>query len=258
MARRRSKEKQPSRDDYRLKEKLKIEEGIFEPRTMLRLGKLFNAGIISSMEFIIARGKEADVYAAMAGNKIDSNVVALKIFRIETSNYRRRIAYIHGDPRFGKVRETVFGIVGEWCKKEYANLQLANSGGVHAPKPYAFNGNVLAMEFVGIGGRPSARLRETELGNPESTLHTIIGNVRKLLGAGLVHADLSEYNVLMKGDVPYMIDFGQAVSVEHPNATDLLHRDVANITAFFNKRYALGVDAEMVFEEVRKLSEFTA
>ncbi len=258
MARRRSREKQPSREDYRLKEKLKIEEGVFEPRTMLRLGKLFNAGIISSMEFIIARGKEADIYAAMPGDRVDSDVVALKIFRIETSNFRRRVAYIHGDPRFGKVRETLTGIVGEWCKKEYANLQLANAGGVHAPKPYAFSGNVLAMEFVGTGGKPSARLRETELGNPASTLRAIMEDVGRLLETGLVHADLSEYNVLMKGDVPYLIDFGQAVSVEHPNATDLLRRDIGNITSFFNKRYALGADAETAFEAARKLSEFTA
>ncbi len=252
MARRRSKEKQPSREDYRLKEKLKIEERVFDTRSMLRLGKLFNSGIISSMEFIIAKGKEADVYLADAGSRIGDGFVALKIFRLETSNFRNRMTYMQGDPRFGKVKNTISGIVNEWCKKEYSNLAIADTAGVHAPRPYAFSGNVLAMEFIGTEGKPAGMLRDTELREPGRTLAQILDQAGMLLAHGLVHADLSEYNVLMKQDVPYLIDFGQAVSVEHPSASLFLKRDIHNIVAYFNKRYGTGTDAESALSAVRK------
>lgn len=252
MARRRSKEKQPSREDYRLKEKLKIEEGVFERRSMLRLGKLFNSGIISSMEFIIARGKEADVYLADAGAKVNEEFVALKIFRLETSNFQKRMTYIQGDPRFGKVKGTVSGIVNEWCKKEYSNLVIARDAGVHAPEPYAFSGNVLAMEFIGIDGKPAGVLRETRLQDPKGTLEQILGDAGRLLAKGLVHADLSEYNILVRSGVPYLIDFGQAVSIEHPSAQEFLRRDVGNIVAYFNKQYSIGLDAESELSRLKK------
>lgn len=106
MARRRSKEKQPSKEDYQLKEQLKIEEGIFDNRTVLRIGKLFNKGVVSSMEFIIARGKEADVYLANAGEKVGKDFVALKVFRLENARFQNRKKYIEGDPRFGKVKRS--------------------------------------------------------------------------------------------------------------------------------------------------------
>ena len=63
----------------------------------------------------------------------------------------------------------------------------------------------------------------------------------------LVHADLSEYNVLMKGDKPYLIDFGQAVVLRHPNATMFLRRDISNILQYFSKHYGIVKDFDTVF-----------
>lgn len=252
MARRRSKEKQPSKEDYQLKEKLKIEEGVFDTRTMLRIGKLFSKGVVASMEFIIARGKEADVYLADAGEKLDTDFLALKIFRLENARFQKRIKYIEGDPRFGKVKNTVSEIVGAWCKKEYGNLLVAEAVGVHAPRPYAFNGNVLAMEFIGREGKPSRTMREETLANPEKTLNAILEDARRLYSGELVHADLSEYNVLMKGGVPYLIDFGQAVHIKHPDAQAYLERDVFNILHYFSKRYGIERDAAEALRSITK------
>src|SRR5271157_787241 len=118
----RSKKKQPSKEEHLLKEQLKIEEGIFDSRTMFRLGKLFSKGIVTRMLFIMARGKEADVYLADAGKSISKEFVVLKIFRMENARFQNRIKYITGDPRFGRVKPNIYAIVNEWCKKEYGNL----------------------------------------------------------------------------------------------------------------------------------------
>ncbi len=244
MARKRSREKEPSREDYMLREQLKIEEGVFDTRTMLRLGKFFAKGIIASMQFIIARGKEADVYLADAGEKVEKDFVALKIFRLENSRFRNRVKYITGDPRFGKVKGNIYAIVNEWCKKEYGNLIVAEAAGIHAPKPYYFYGNVLALEFIGKDGYPSKPMRNEPLSEPGKVLDTILEDTKKLYQNELVHADLSEYNILMLDGVPYMIDFGQAVHIKHPDSMKFLERDVANILFYFSKKYDIKRDAK--------------
>ncbi|MCL5239652.1 MAG: serine protein kinase RIO [Candidatus Marsarchaeota archaeon] len=248
MARRRSREKQPSREKQLLNEQLKIEEGIFDNRTMLRIGKLFNKGVLASMEFIIARGKEADVYLADAGEKVGSPLLALKVFRLENARFQNRVKYIDGDPRFGKVKGSVFAIVSEWCKKEYGNLLVAEAAGIHAPKPYAFSGNVLAMEFLGEEGKPAMTLREEELEDPEKTLATVLEDTRRLYAHELVHADLSEYNILLVGGEPYMIDFGQAVHIKHPDASRYLERDIFNILHYFEKKYGIEKESSDVLD----------
>lgn len=235
-----------------LSEQVKIEEGVFEKRTMLKLAALFTHGIISKLNFIIARGKEADVYLADAGEKVGGGTVIVKIFRIETSSFDRRIDYITGDPRFGKIKHSMHAIVEEWCKKEYINLKMAEEAGVHAPKPYMFSGNVLAMEFIGNGNVPAPMLKDAQISNPKEILDEIIGDIKKLYRIGIVHADMSEYNILVSEGVPYMIDFGQAVSVKHPKAEDFLKRDVFNIVSYFNKVYGLNVDPNNALDSVVK------
>ena len=247
---RRSRKKRSSREDYPVKEQLKIEEGVFENRTMRRLGKLFSKRIISSLDFITARGKEADVYIAEAGAEIDEEYVIVKIFRLETAAFQKRAIYITGDPRFGKIKKNIFAVVSEWCKKEYGNLMVAEAAGVRAPRPYAFSGNVLAMEFIGSDGKPARMLKDTRLERPSETLDEIMDNVKRLYAHELVHADLSEYNILMSGRTPYFIDFGQAVLLEHPQAIDFLRRDIHNVLSYFSKTYKIARDEEDAFAEI--------
>ncbi len=242
MSMKRSKKKQHSREMFMLKEQLKIEEGVFDRRTMLNLEGLFTHGIVSKLEFLTARGKEADVYIASAGEGIREKFVVVKIFRVETSGFAKRREYIFGDPRFGRIRGGIFNIVMEWCKKEYGNLMLAELAKVHAPKPYFFRGNVLGMEFIGDDGMPAPKLKDAEVEEPAEMLGRILADMRKLYANGLVHADVSEYNVLVKGTVPYLIDFGQAVVLGHPNSENFLQRDVSNISSYFMKRYGIEAD----------------
>lgn len=250
MARRVSRRKMRRREDFPIKEQLKIEEGVFDNRTMMMLGKLLVRGAVSRMDFIIGKGKEADLYLAEHGSKVEEEQVVVKIFRLETSSFSNRMDYIVGDPRFNGIRSNVMQVVYAWCKKEYGNLKVAEEARVHAPRPYAFAGNVLAMEFIGKAGVPSPLLKHAVAANPERALRSILDDVRALYMNNLVHGDVSEYNVLMRGEVPYLIDFGQAVGRGHPKALDFLRRDVLNITSFFSKRYGVESDGELLFKEI--------
>ncbi len=254
MARRLGKRKQKSREEYVLKEQKKIGDVVTDERTLQNLRKLFSRGIISEVSFLISTGKEADVYVAKAGEALKDPFVALKIFRIETSSFAKRIDYITGDPRFGKIKTDIYNVALTWCKKEYGNLKIASNAGVAVPKPYGFVGNMLSMEFIGDEyGSPAKRLKDVTLEDPEKVLSKIIKYVKKLKDVNLVHADLSEYNILMKGDEPYLIDMGQAVLLGHPKYREFLERDMINLLYHFRKRYGIDMDHEKVIAEIDSL-----
>lgn len=251
LVRRIGKRKKQEREEFAFKEHNKVDTGIFDERTMMYLSKFFNKGVISRLGFITARGKEADLYLAEPGAaKVvsGSKFVVLKFFRIETSSFYKMSDYIIGDPRFGRMTRSKRSVVLTWCRKEYGNLEIARSAGINAPRPYMFNGSILAMEFIGSGeGVPAPVLKYTSVDHPERVLDSVVGQVRKLYASGLVHADLSEYNILIKGGDPYMIDFGQAVVLRHPNAMAFLRRDIGNILRYFSKRYGIERDFGQVF-----------
>ena len=257
MARRLGRRKEPKREDYMLKEQTKVDTGIFDEKTMVSLSKFFNLGIISKLGHPIARGKEADLYVAEPGTSdrvkgIDK--IAMKFFRVETSSFFKMEDYIIGDRRFThklKAGKSKLGIIIEWCRKEYINLELAAKVGVDAPKPIMFNNSILAMSFIGADSKPAPQLRNFELDDPEKVLDKILKDVRSLYRVGLVHADLSEYNILIHEGRPYLIDFGQAVVIDHPNAQKFLERDVRNILGYFSKRYGITKDHAETMRRIR-------
>jgi RIO kinase 1 len=243
MARRVSRRKEPSREKYTLDEQNKIDSGIFDTKTMILLSKFYNKGVIDKLNFMIAKGKEANVYVAQPGtSELVEGVsfVAIKFFRIETSSFFKMSNYMVGDPRFSKIRLTKNTIVKTWCRKEMGNLRIAAAAGVLAPKPYMANGSILAMEFIGDGnGVPDPQLRDAKLKNPEEFFDLVIEQMKKMYIKELVHADLSEYNILVHEEKPCLIDFGQAVVLRHPNAEMFLERDVRNVLYYFSKHYSI-------------------
>jgi len=193
---------------------------------------LSNQEQFSYLNGVISSGKEARVYW---GVKSDGRDVAVKIYLVSSSDYKKRLQYIEGDPRFSKIRKDSRGIAEVWARKEYINLKQAFEAGVSVPKPLAFQGNVVIMEFIGKDGIPAPRLIDS---NPTRSDYATILKSMKLIyqKAELVHSDLSEYNIMKLDKQLIFFDFGSAVSSAHPQAEEFLKRDITNVNRFFKRR----------------------
>jgi len=145
-------------------------------------------------------------------------------------------------------------VVYAWCKKEYHNLKLAHEAGVNVPKPYYHLRNIVVMEFIGDEeGKEAPQLRKARLSNPEEFFNKILHHVKKLVrGAKLVHADLSEFNIVVKNNEPYLLDLGQAVLTSHPRAKEFFERDLINLINYFKKNYELKIELEPIKKEIGK------
>lgn len=240
-------------DKLRIKEKdsddRKIYAEVLDLRTLKTLYKLSAKGIIKAMGGVINTGKEANVFYADGMHKGREIALAVKIYRIETSEFHRMDEYLFGDKRFDfrfSKKEKIF----IWTEKEFKNLQRAFNAKVNVPMPITYLKNVLVMEFIGKDETPAPTLAElggqiAEL-DVKSLFDEIVENIKKLYNADLVHADLSEYNI-MYFEKPYFIDMGQAVLVDHPYAMKYLERDLKNILRFFSK---FGIKRDL--EELKK------
>ncbi len=227
-------------DALRMREKdseaLKTYHQVFDRACLVLLQRLINEGVFSTLDYPVSTGKEAVVFHATTPV---GGARALKIYRITNSTFRNIATYIEGDPRFKRVKRATKPTIFAWAQKEYQNLVRMADAGVRVPIPERVEGNVLVMEYVGDETRPAPLLREIEIEDPHSVFNDVVGNMRAIRKAGLVHADLSEYNILFWDDRVVVIDVGQSVLVDHPRAADWYRRDVANIARFFHRK---GVD----------------
>ncbi len=209
---------------------------VLDAPTIRTLMRLSNAGYFDELLFPISEGKEAVVFC---GTTRDGEYVAVKIYRVNMKTFQSIKEYIIGDPRFyvGK-RRTV--VIFQWVRKEFRNLLRAMEVGVRVPNPIVYKKNVLVMEFIGDGKIPAPILKNAPPERPEVWFKEIKGYIEKLAKRGkMVHADLSEFNILNYHEEPVIIDWGQAVLVDHPRFYEFLRRDIRNIFRYFRK---LGVN----------------
>ncbi|MFB6127122.1 MAG: serine/threonine-protein kinase Rio1 [Halolamina sp.] len=214
-------------------EQFKVERSVFDDATLAALYKLVEDGHVAAFGGPISTGKEANVYEALGE---DDREIAVKIYRINASNFTDMRGYLEGDPRFDGIGSDKKQVVLAWTRKEYANLRRARRAGVRVPEPLAVQRNVLVMELVGHADDRARRLAEVDVENPETAYEVVREYMRRLYAAGLVHGDLSEYNMIIHGGELYVIDLGQAPTVHHPNAEEFLTRDCENVAAFFARQ----------------------
>lgn len=248
MALRLSTRKRPSREVKQIKERRIIEEGVFDRPTLLSLNRMIGRKIIKSLDYPVATGKEANVFRATTEN----GFLAVKIYRIETSMFRHMGKYIEGDRRFKHLKGGKRNIVFAWAQKEFKNLAICEEAGVHAPKPVLCERNILVMEFLGEEGVPYSTLDDVGSEHPKEDLESILADMKKLYKAGLVHADISEFNI-MEGNVPYLIDVGQGVLLDHQMASEFLARDVRNILNYFKRKYGIVKSEEEVLSWIKEV-----
>ncbi len=226
---------------------------VFDDATLMALYGLAKKGFIDAMGGSVSTGKEANIFHAISK---EYGEVAVKIFMMSTANFNAMKEYILGDPRFTGIKHAKKDIILAWAKKEFKNLKRAMDAGVRVPEPYVVKRNILLMEFIGKDGVPMPQLKDAKI--TQSDAQSIFNRVVEFMNllyvrAELVHADLSEYNILvdMNDMSPVIIDMGQSVTTDHFNAETFLIRDVNNVARYFNK-LNLRIDEEKMMTMIKE------
>ncbi|CAO1616768.1 unnamed protein product [Parajaminaea phylloscopi] len=237
---------------------------VLDPRTLVILFKMLQRGFLSHIDGVISTGKEANVYhasmpPALSEGETDdtpadvrkgpASHVAIKIYKTSILVFKDRHQYVSGEYRFrnGYTGSNPRKMVKTWAEKEARNLKRLVSAGIRAPKPLELRDHVLVMDFLGDDeGWASPRLKDAEklIDEEESSSRRWQDLYREMLVAmrvmwwhcRLVHADLSEYNVLYHEKHLWIIDVSQSVEHDHPKALDFLRADISHVEAYFSKR----------------------
>jgi RIO kinase 1 len=244
-----SKYERKSRFLNKMSEDYDVFDNVFDMPTLMTINELRRDGIIQYIETSLAAGKESKVYLAVAP---DSSLRIVKIYLIVSAEFKKRMQYIAGDPRFSDIKRGSRSLIMTWARKEFKNMHTAHAAGVRVPLPIAVKKNVLVMEFVADSeGNPMPALINTE----EITLNDyqqVIEQMTMLYQkAKLVHADLSEYNIFKTNLGIMLFDFGSAIDIQQPNSKQFLFRDVSNINRFFEKRGIEVLPIAQVIEKIR-------
>lgn len=222
-------------------EKHATRNGVLDERTERILQKMINRAELDEVHGCVQSGKEAHVYSAIGTDEetMKERQFAVKVFKTTLSEFSNRHEYVTGDRRFDLhfVKKSMRRQLQTWTEKEYRNLCRAVKY-IRAPQPFLFKEHVLVMDFIGDNGYPAPTLKDAELTEAQlgHAYADILQAVRTLYqDAHLVHADLSEYNILFHKQKCWIIDFGQATDRTHPEFSEYLKRDLQNVHRFFEK-----------------------
>nr|XP_039262752.1 serine/threonine-protein kinase RIO3-like [Styela clava] len=253
-------------------------EHAVDEKTRLILYRLVNHGILASVNGVISVGKESVVIHADGGDaglldesqkktaidlvkdaKVPSEC-AIKVYKTTLNEFRTRDKYIKDDYRF-KDRFKKLNprkIIHMWAEKEMRNLLRIKAAGISCPDVILLKKHVLVMSFLGVGQNPAPKLKDAVLSSTQrksaysqvkQIMHTLYHTCR------LVHADLSEYNLLWNDQKVWVIDVSQSVEPNHPRGLEFLFRDCQNMSKFFRNCGVEDVaDPMHLFNEVSELS----
>jgi RIO kinase 1 len=229
-----------------------------------RIQPLIDDGLIDEVLRSLMSGKEAQVYAVRCGQEIRCakvyKEVADRSFKKsvlyqegrQTRNTRRQRA-MDKRSKFGRDQQEVI-----WQRAEVDALQLLAEAGVRVPKVYGFCDGVLLMELItDADGEVAPRLNDISVPAEQAVKDhaTVMNYVLRMLCVGLVHGDLSEFNVLQDAQGPVIIDLPQAVNAAgNNNAKSMLQRDVGNITDYYSQ-FAPALADTHYAEEIWELHE---
>ena len=204
------------------------------------LQALIDDGVIDEVLRPLKSGKEASVYVVRAGN----DVRCAKVYKdMARRSFQQRAQYQEGRKVRGSRQARAMGKASKfgrreaeaaWKNAEVDALYQLVGAGVRVPQPYGYFAGVLVMELVAdADGFPASRLGEVELSAQTAREYHrfLVCQIARMLCEGLIHGDLSEYNVLVAAEGPVIIDLPQVVSAAGNNAArTMLRRDVGNIT----------------------------
>ena len=206
---------------------------------------LVHNGLVDEVVCQLMSGKEADVYVVRSMGefrcaKVYKDAVNRSFSKQTPYQEGRKVRNTRQARAIGK--QTRYGRKeheGAWQNAEVDALHRLAAAGVRVPQVFSYLGGVLLMELVvDDHGNSAPRLNDVKLTGAQAREYHrgLLGQIVLMLCAGIVHGDLSEYNVLLGGNGPVIIDLPQAVDAAgNNNAAGMLQRDVANMTAYFGR-----------------------
>jgi len=210
------------------REKFKTYEAVFDNYTLKGIIELMKKGFVLEDSLSpIKIGKEANVFSA---EDQDGNKICIKIYRLETANFNQMYHYIRSDPRFIGLNHKMRKIIFAWVQREFRNLIFARKAGVRAPKAIKSHNNILLMELI---GNPAPMVKDKPPKDKKQFFNAVLKNMWLLHKAGLVHGDLSKFNILNDNEKPVLIDFSHGTPPNNPLFRELLDRDAKNIANDF-------------------------
>ena len=226
-------------------ERFKTIKGVFDEFTHRNIFELVSRNYFDEILRPLYIGKESNVFLAKKGQA----VVIIKIYRLQNADFMGMYNYIKQDSRYEYLKKHRRDIIFAWTQREYKNLIKAHEAKVRVPEPLAIMHNILIEEFIGDQENPALRLKDLPPKNKKRFFADLLLQIRQLYQAGLVHGDLSAFNILNHNEKPVLIDFSQGTTTNNPNHTELLKRDIKNILHFFAK---LGIKAneEEIFKTI--------
>jgi len=214
-------------------------------KTPKRIEPLVDNGLVDEVVRALKSGKEAAVYVVRCGNEFR----CAKVYKeADQRSFRQSVLYQEGrkvrnsrraramekGSRYGRKEQE-----SAWQNAEVTALYRLADAGVRVPQPYIFVDGVLLMELVtDVDGNPAPRLNDLEMTAEQAKAYheVLIRQIVRMLCDGLVHGDLSEYNVLVGSDGPVIIDLPQAIdAAANNNARSMLERDVENMATYFGR-----------------------
>jgi len=193
-----------------------------------------------------AAGEEGDEGEEEEEEAMDDSLVqfevVIKVFKTTLNEFKNREEYIREDSRYaGRItKHNPRKLIKLWAEKETTNLKRMKSAGIPCPEVFFFQDHVIILSLIGSEKKAAPKLRDVgkllSMSRREDLYDQTIQNMRLMYQvARLVHADLSEYNLLYHDHQVWFIDVSQAVETIHPNARLFLFRDCCNITRFFRE-----------------------
>jgi len=251
---------------------------------MLILFKMLSREVFTEIHGCVSTGKEANVYHARrvaadakslkrrgeeptTTNGGDDEVTdevtddtaavvdfAVKVYKTSILVFKDRDRYVSGDWRWrnGYSKKNPRKMVQTWAEKEMRNLIRLKEAGLRVPKVEMLRSHVLVMEFIGSDGVAAPRLRDADISvkKMRSLFTELIVDVRMMYQkCRLVHADLSEYNLLFHDGHIWIIDVSQSVDQDHPRCLEFLREDLLHVIQYFAKR-------DVAVPTVRELFDF--
>ncbi|KAM7427906.1 Serine/threonine-protein kinase RIO3, partial [Porites harrisoni] len=233
------------RQSARLHEKKEhaTHEQVLDPKTRLMLYKLVNGEVLEAVNGCVSTGKEACVFHANGGRREEEPMpeeCAVKVFKTTLNEFKTRDRYIKDDHRFRDrfSKQNPRKIIKLWAEKEMCNLSRMRKAGIPCPTVALLKKHILVMSFIGKDQKPAPKLKDAVLSSRqlqkayEQCVEIMCTMYQK---CKLIHADLSEYNMLWHENKVWFIDVSQSVEPFHPHALEFLYRDCTNVVEFFTK-----------------------